>query len=331
MPSPIRSKISGTGLAVPKYCLTNEELSKIVDTSDEWITTRTGIKKRYLAKDGETCVTLAAEAAREALKRAQLKPTDIDMIIFGTITPNRHMPSAACDLGYMLGTGDAAAFDLAAACSGFIYSVSIADQFIRCGTKKNVLCIGAEVLSSYVNWNDRTTCVIFGDGAGAAVVSATQDDTGSLVVSHHIYSDGSKGDLLCIPGGGSRLSPSNKQFKTEDATIQMQGRELYKHAVNSMIYAAEVALKENNLTINDIDLFIPHQANSRIIETVAEKMNVPLNKVMINVADYGNTSAGTIPIALHEAILQGRCKKGDLVLMNSFGGGLTYGSLLIRV
>lgn len=322
------AKISGTGSALPTKILTNNDLAKLVDTSDEWITTRTGIKERRIAVDGEYTSTFAVEAARQALSMAGIRPDELDLIILGTVTPDFPFPSTACIVQNELGAHNAVAFDVSAACSGFIYGLSIADSFIRSGRTRKALVIGAEVLSRVVDWKDRNTCILFGDGAGAAVIEASEGQSG--VMSTHIFSNGSYWDLLHQPGSGSRNPASNPDTDPNLFFIRMEGNEVYKHAVRAMEESAIAALNANGLTASDISLLIPHQANRRIIDAIAKRLDLDAERVFINLHRYGNTSSASIPIALDEANRQGRLKSGDLLLLDAFGGGFTYGSALVN-
>ncbi|NPA49775.1 MAG: ketoacyl-ACP synthase III [Thermodesulfobacteria bacterium] len=321
--------IAGLGAALPSRRLTNQDLEKLVDTTDEWITQRTGIKERRIVGPGESNSKLAVRAARLALEQAGVSPEELDLIIVGTLTPDYLMPSVAVLVQKELGATRAGAFDLSATCSGFIYGLAVADQFVRVDRKRKILVIGSEVLSSKVNWKDRTTCVLFGDGAGAAVVTgATSEERGLL--SAHLHADGSLWHLLTLKGCGSLYPPCGDELPLEEYYIRMQGREVFKNAVRAMEAVALEALEENGLSPADIDLVVPHQANIRIIEYLRERLGLPEEKVFINLHKYGNTSAASIPIALTEAVQEGRLKPGDLVLMVAFGGGFTWASALMR-
>lgn len=324
----ITPRISGTGSALPSKILTNSELAQMVDTSEEWIVSRTGIKERRISVDGEYTSTFAVTAARRALSMANIFPEDLDLIIVGTVTPDYPFPSTACIVQNELSAHNAVAFDVSAACSGFLYGVSIAESFIRSGKFGKVLVVGADVLSRIVNWNDRNTCILFGDGAGAAVIEASHGASG--IMSSHIFSNGSCWNLLYQPGGGSRNPVSNSSSDPLAFFIHMEGNEVYKHAVRGMEDAAIAALEKNGMSSSDISLFIPHQANCRIIDAIAKRLNLDADKVFINLHRYGNTSSASIPIALDEANRQSRIKPGDTVLLDSFGSGFTYGSILIR-
>lgn len=320
--------ILGTGSHLPKRVLTNQELETLVDTSDEWITSRSGIKERRIASKDETCSFLATKAAEAALQMASVSPSELDMIIVCTLTPDMIMPTTACLVQKNLGAAKAIAFDLSAACSGFIYGLAVADSFVRNNGKMKVMVIGSEVLSCRVNWKDRNTCVLFGDGAGAVVVSAGKGKRG--ILSNHLHADGTLWKLLHIPGGGCVTPPSRDMVDNGMHYIQMEGKDVFRLAVRAMEDSSREALEYNNLAVKDIDLYIPHQANIRIIKGIAERLQIPMEKVFINIHKYGNTSAATIPIALDEANRSGLLKKGNLVLLNAFGGGFTWGASLLR-
>ena len=323
------SRIAGTGSSVPDRVLSNADLERIVSTSDEWIVTRTGISERRIAADGEATSDLAERAGRRALEAAGVDPMDVDLILVSTVTPDMFFPSTGCLLQGRLGALHAAAFDLSAACSGFIYGLSVADAYLRAGLMRNILVIGAETLSKLVDWKDRNTCVLFADGAGAALVQRTTGD--ARVLSTHLYADGSKGGQLIVPGGGSRHPISQKVVDENLAKIKMaNGNEVFKTAVRAMEEAAVAALKANGVEISDIDLFVPHQANGRIISATAQRLGLPRERIVVNIGRFGNTSAASIPIALDEAVRAGRLRPGDLLLMVAFGGGLTWGSALVR-
>ncbi|MFH1138051.1 MAG: beta-ketoacyl-ACP synthase III [Pseudomonadota bacterium] len=325
---PIRSAVIGTGGGLPAKILTNLDLEKIVDTTDEWIVQRTGIRERRIAVEGESTVTFGTLACREALDQAGLKPEDIDLIIVGTQTPDMVLPSAACLLQAALGAVNARAFDLTAGCTGWLYAMVVAEQFIKNRPDFKVLVVGAEVLSRKLNWDDRRTCVLFGDGAGAVVVTGADDGSGLL--SSCTQADGSQWELLRMVGGGSMYPPTHETVDSKLHTVQMEGNKVYKLAVPSLEEMAWSVLSDAGYGPGDVDLFIPHQANLRIMEAVAQRLGIPLEKVAINVDRYGNTSTATIPLALAECTRSGRLRKGDLVLMVSFGGGFTWGGLLMR-
>ena len=324
-----RARIKSTGSYVPRKRLTNSDLEKLVDTSDEWITTRTGIRERRIASAGEACSDLALKAARRALEAGGVKARDLDLILVATVTPDTLVPSSACILQSKLGASNSAAFDVNAACSGFIYALSIAGAFIAAGKHREVLVVGSEVLSRVTNWQDRTTCVLFGDGAGAALLEPGPDD-GSGIISVDIHADGGMGDLLIIPAGGSRMPASEETVKKSLHCIQMSGNETFKIAVKTLEGLVKNTLETAGLAASDIALFVPHQANLRIIKALAERLGVPMDKVAVNIDRFGNTSAASIPIALDEAVRSGRVKSGDYVLLEAFGGGLTWASALIR-
>ncbi len=316
------STITGTGGYLPEKVLSNEELEAMVDTSSQWIIERTGIRQRHVAAEGETTCDLAEQAARVAIGVAGLQPAEIDLIIVATTTPDRIFPSTACLLQERLGIHGCPAFDLQAVCTGFVYALSVADRFIRTGGARKALVVGAETLSRIVDWNDRGTCVLFGDGAGAVVLEAT-DQPG--ILSTHIHADGSYKDLLMVPGGVS-CRPSTP----EEATIRMQGNEVFKMAVRTLGRIVVETLGANHLQQDQIDWLVPHQANIRIIQATAKKLGLPMERVVVTVDRHGNTSAASIPLALDEAVRDGRIRRGDTLLLEAFGGGFTWGSALIR-
>ncbi len=324
----IRTKIVGTGSFVPEKVLTNFDLEKMIDTSDEWITTRTGIKERHICRDGENNSDLAINAAKAALDMANIDPKELDLIIVGTLTPDMPMPSVACLVQHALGAKKAGAMDISATCSGFLYSLSVADKFVRCNPEAKILVIGSEVLSRRTNWQDRTTCVLFADGAGAAVVTGTQGEEG--IVSTHLHADGSVWELLTIRGLGTAHPVDQSILDKGWQYIEMQGRDVFKHAVKALESVAFEALEASGWKMEDLDLLIAHQANIRILEHLRERLALPKDKVFINIHKYGNTSAASIPIALDEANRQGRLKPGDKVLMISFGGGFTWAGVTMR-
>lgn len=325
----LRARITGTGSALPGKILTNADLERMVETSDEWITSRTGIKERRIAGDGEFTSTFAVQAARRALDMAGISAEELDLIILGTVTPDFPFPATACIIQHELGAKNAAAFDLSAACSGFLYGLSIANAFISGGLKKKALVIGAEVLSRIVDWTDRNTCILFGDGSGAAVVEVSEEDNG--ILSSHVYSNGSFWETLYQPGCGNR-NPASRQQTIEERLffIKMSGNDVFKHAVRAMEEAAFAALNANGMSPADISLFIPHQANRRIIDATGRRLGLAEDKVFVNLHNYGNTSSASIPIALDEANRAGRLKTGDIALLAAFGGGFTWGSALLR-
>jgi len=315
------------GEYLPKKVLTNADLEKMVDTSDEWITTRTGIKERRLVSGQEAASDLAINAAKEALKNARLKAQDLDLIIVATITPDMQFPSTACFIQAALSAKKAVCFDISAACAGFVYAIIIAQQFIARGAYKNALVIGTEVLSSITDWQDRSTCVLFGDGAGAAVLSEVKSGG---ILSSYLGSDGSLTNLLMLPAGGSRNPATHKTIDKRLHYIKMEGNEIFKLAVKIMADAAQIALKQAGLECKDIDLVIPHQANIRIIMAMAKRLGLPKEKIYLNIEKYGNISSASTATALCEAVKEGRVKKGDIVLLDAFGAGLVWGACLIK-
>ncbi len=325
---PIRSVIVGTGSAAPARVLTNADLERMVSTSDEWIRTRTGIRERRVAASDEAVSDLALAAARPALSEAGLDPADVELIVVATATPDMLFPSTACVLQAKLGAKRAAAFDVLAACSGYLYALQVADSLLRAGVYRNALVVGAETLSKVVDFTDRNTCVIFGDAAGASVLVPRAGDQG--VLSTHVHADGTGGELIQIPGGGSRIPASAESVARGDHYIKMRGNETYKIAVRRMEEAALEALEANRVRPGDVDLVVPHQANLRIIEAVMGRLGLPMEKAVLTIEQYGNTSAACIPMALDLAAREGRLKPGALVLMVAFGGGLTWGSALVR-
>ena len=323
-----RAGILGTGHSYPEGILTNDDLAKIVETSDEWITTRTGIKQRRKAAPGEYTSLFAVRAGRQAIERARLDPADIDLLICATVTPDQILPSTGCIIQAELGTHNAAAMDVVAACSGFLYGLALANSMIQTGQSRYALVIGAEILTQFVDYTDRKTCVLFGDGAGAAVLGPVEGNRGILAAK--IKSDGRYEEQLYSPGGGTRRRPTAETLANGDHFFKMKGNELFKVAVRSMAEISRDVLQTAGLTADDVDVFIPHQANQRITEAVASKLNVDMNKVYSNIAVHGNTSSASIPIALDECVESGKVKEGDLVLMASFGGGVTWGGVLLR-
>jgi len=319
--------IIGVGEYLPKRVLTNRDLEKMVDTTDEWITTRTGIKERRLVSENEATSDLAINSAKEALKDAKLEPKDLDLIIVATVTPDMQFPSVSCLVQKALGAKKAACFDISAACAGFIYGIVTAQQFILSGLYKNILVIGAEVLSSITDWQDRSTCVLFGDGAGAVVVSKVKRGG---IISTYLGSNGDMADLLLVPGGGSRNPASHQTIDKRMHYIKMRGNELFKYAVICMTEAVEIALKRAKLTTRDIDCLIPHQANLRIIQAVAKRLNLDEKKVYLNIHKYGNISSASTATALCEAVKEKVIKKGDIVVLDAFGAGLVWGACVIE-
>ena len=320
--------ILGTGRAYPKGVLTNADLERMVETSDEWITTRTGIKERHRAAADEYTSMFAVEASRKAIENARLDPSDIDLIICATVSPDQILPSTGCLIQAELGANNAAAFDLAAACSGFLYGLTMANQMVRSGQSRHALVVGAELLSRFVDYTDRATCILFGDGAGAAVLGQAEGDRGILAT--RIYSDGRYAEQLYSPGGGTRIPPTAETLAEGLHFYKMKGNELFKVAVRSMADVSREVLEEAGYKPDDVRLFIPHQANQRITDAVADKLKVDGSIVYSNIAMHGNTSSASIPIALDECVEQGRVKEGDLVLLASFGGGVTWGGVLVK-
>jgi 3-oxoacyl-[acyl-carrier-protein] synthase-3 len=322
-------RIAGTGSYLPERILTNHELEAMVDTSDEWIASRTGIRERRIAADGELTSHMAAHAARRALEQAGIDPADVELIIVATITPDTITPATACYVQQHLGALRSVAFDISAACSGFLYALEIARHSIASGAFRNAVIIGAEKLSAFVNWTDRNTCVLFGDGAGAAVLLPSENGHGKIL-SSHLGTDGAQAELLNIPGGGAACPITIDNVDQQLATLTMQGREVFKHAVNAMRRAAETAIERAGLTTADIDLVIPHQANLRIIDAISERLDVAKDRVFVNLDKYGNTSAAAVAIALDEANRSGAVKTGDHILLVAFGAGLTWASAVIE-
>ena len=320
--------ISGVGSYVPAKILSNADLERMVDTSDEWITSRTGIKERRIAGKEEFTSDMAAKAALKAIKQAKISPTEINLILVATATPDMLFPATACFVQKKIGATNAACLDISAACAGFLFGIEIAQQFITSHTHDTVLVIGAEKLTSITNWNDRNTCVLFGDGAGAAILRHRGSAHG--VISTYIGSDGQYTDILFMPGGGSRCPITRENVDLNLVTIHMTGKEVYKQAVTAMLSAAKKALEQAGLSIHDIACVIPHQANVRIINAIADRLGISRNKMFVNVDRYGNTSAAAVAIALDEANRSGRIKSGDYVLMVVFGGGLTWASTIIE-
>lgn len=316
--------IIGWGMAVPRRVLTNDELSQIVDTNDEWIRSRTGIGERHIAAEDESTATLAFDASVKALQVARLKPDELDLIIVATSSPEYIFPATACVIQDRLGAKKAGAFDLLAACTGFIYALNIATQTIRSGAARNALVVGAETLSRIVDWKDRNTCVLFGDGAGAFVLQASEEVGG--VLSAVMRSDGSGGDLLSLPGGGSRYPATVESVREGLHYIRMNGREVFRFATRVMAQATQDAVEQAEMKIEDIQLVIPHQANERIIETAMRNLKIPMDRCVVNLERYGNTSTASIPIAVCEAVSDGRLKSGHKVVFVGFGAGLTWGA-----
>ncbi len=321
----VYARIAGTGSYLPEKVLTNDDLAKMVDTSDEWIVSRSGIRERHIAAEGETTGDLAYNAAVRALEAAGVSAQELDLIVLGTTTPDLVFPSTACLVQHRLGANGCPAFDVNAACSGFLYALTVADKFIRSGAAKTVLVIGSETLTRMVDWTERATCVLFGDGAGAVVLKA---DTETGILSTHLHADGGKKELLWGPVGVS------VGFKPEEpragVRINMAGSEVFKHAVKALDSVVEETLEANGIDRHELDWLIPHQANLRIIEATAKRLDMPMDRVVVTVDRHGNTSSGSVPLALDEAVRSGKIQRGQLVLLEAFGGGFTWGSALLR-
>ena len=315
-----RATILGSGSALPRRRVTNDELAETVDTSDEWIVERTGIRSRYVAGEGETTASLATDAARRALEQAQLEPTDIDLIVLATATPDQTFPSSATKVQAALGIKDCVAFDVHAVCTGFLYALSVADSMLRSGNARKALVIGAETFSRILDWEDRATCVLFGDGAGALVLSAEDSDSGILATKLH--ADGRHNNLLFVDGGPSTTGTVGK--------LRMKGREVFRHAVVNLAEVLNEVLADAGLTAADVDWVVPHQANARILDATAKKLGLPAEKVVVTVDQHANTSAASVPLAFDAAVRDGRIKRGDLVVLEAMGGGFTWGAAALR-
>lgn len=324
----MRTRIIGTGAYAPEKVLTNQDLEKLVETSDAWITERTGIKERRMAADGELTSDMAYKASVRALEMANTRPEDLDLIIVGTISPDMPMPSCAAFLQAKLGAHKAWAFDLSAACAGSLYGMSIADQYIQTGKVKRALVLGVELLTRIIDWKDRNTCVLFGDGAGAMVLGPSEDDSG--ILSTHLHTDGRQAEILCIPGGGSKHPQSPEVLEKKFHKVHMNGREIYKFAVRALPEAVLEALQANQITADQVTHVIAHQANIRIIESVMDRLSLPMERCWLNIHKYGNTSSASLPTTLDEANRAGRLKKGDLIAMMAIGAGMAWGSALVR-
>jgi 3-oxoacyl-[acyl-carrier-protein] synthase-3 len=325
MTQQVFARIAGTGSYLPEKVLTNDDLAKFVDTTDEWIAARTGIRERHIAAEGETTSDLGYQAAVRALAAAGVDAKELDLIVVGTTTPDLIFPSTACLIQHRIGADGCPAFDVNAACSGFVYALTVADKFIRSGAAKTALVIGAETLTRMVDWSDRTTCVLFGDGAGAVVLKA---DTETGILSTHMHADGGKKELLWNPVGvsvGFKPGEDNAGVR-----IHMSGNDVFKHAVKALDSVVEETLEANGLDRHDIDWLIPHQANLRIIEATAKRLDMPMERVVVTVDKHGNTSSGSVPLALDEAVRSGKVQRGQLLLLEAFGGGFTWGSALLR-
>lgn len=320
--------IASVGAYTPAKRLTNFDLEKMIDTSDEWIRTRTGIRERRIVENGVCTSDMGVIAARIALERAGVSPDEVDLIITGTATPDMMFPSTGCLIQDKLGASKAAAFDLEAGCTGFVYSIAVGAQFVQTGLYDNVLVVGSDTLSKVTDWTDRNTCVLFGDGAGAVLLKPVPEGTG--ILSLYLGADGSGGELLKLPGGGSRYPANKESVEKKQHYIKMAGNEVFKFATKIMEEATLEAIKRSGVSVDEVKCFIPHQANIRIIEAAAKRLGIPMDKVFVNVSNYGNTSNGSIPIALFEAQDQGRIKKGDIVVIVAFGAGLTWASSVIK-
>ena len=323
-----RARITSLGRYVPERVMTNDDLAKLVDTSDEWIRTRTGIRQRHVAEPGTGTSALASRAARECLELAGVGAAEVDLIVVATVTPDMPFPATACLVQDQLGATKAWAFDINAACSGFAYALTVGAQFVESGAHRKVLVIGADVMTSILDYTDRTTCILFGDGAGAALLEPGDDGTGVLDFLHEV--DGSGGNLLCMPGGGSLRPASHETVDRRMHAIRQEGPAVFKYAVKKFAEVSLQLLERNRLKPADLDLFVPHQANLRIIDAVGERLGLPEDKIVKNIHEYGNTTAATIPLALGTALDQGRLRAGDLVLLAAVGAGLTVGTVLVR-
>jgi len=324
----MRARIVATGSAVPTRVLRNADLERMVATSDKWIVERTGIRERRIVVEGVASSDLGTDAARAALAAGAWEAADLDLILVATCTPDMPLPSTACLIQRNLKATRAIAFDLAAACSGFLYGLSVADLYVRSGTCRRVLLVGTEVMSSIIDWTDRSTCILFGDGAGAALIEPSSDDRG--ILSTHLHSDGNLWDLVCVPGGGSRSPASDKMLAERQQYMKMKGNETFKVAVKTLEATVREALSVNHMDIKDVDVFIPHQANVRILNALVERLGVERDRVVVNMDRYGNTSAASIPLALDQAVHAGRVKPGSRILMAAFGAGLTWASAVVR-
>jgi 3-oxoacyl-[acyl-carrier-protein] synthase-3 len=325
-----QTKIAGTGSYLPERILTNAQIEKMVETSDQWIVERTGIKERHIASPEQATSDMSLIASQNALVASGLKPTDLDMIIVATCTPDQMLPNTGCELQKKLGAGTCVAWDLNAACSGFLFGASVANQYIKTGTFKNILVVGAEVLSRIVNYKDRDTCILFGDAAGAMIFSRAEKSDKSEILAESLYADGTLGDLLTLPAGGSRLPITHEVLEAGLQHMTMKGREIFKNAIRTMSKGATDVLSASQMTIRDVTWVVPHQANQRIIEGIAKQLEIPTEKIIMNLERTGNTSSATVPVALDEAIRAGKVKRGDVILICVFGAGLTSGAMLTR-
>ena len=322
--------VAGTGAYLPEKILTNQDLEKSLDTSDAWITARTGIRERRIAAEGESASTMAAKAGKQALEAGGIGPEDVDMIIVATSSPDVLFPSTACFVQNELQAFGSAAYDVSAVCSGFIFGLSIAEQYLKTGRYEHILLIGSEVNSRIIDWSDRATCILFGDGAGALLLNRVEQEKPLGILSTHIYSDGSLSDLICVPGGIGRTGINKQDIDDKKYSIKMSGNATFKVAVKRMTEVIQEALEFNGLSIEEVDLLIPHQANERIIRAVAERLKYPMEKVLMNIHKYGNTSAASIPIGINEAWRDGRIQPGETSVLGAVGAGLTWGSAVIK-
>ncbi len=330
MPKPLRAAIKGLGAAVPKKIMTNADFEKFLDTSDEWITTRTGIKQRRIVSEGESTATLATEAAKKALASANIAPTDLDLIICATVSPEVMFPATACFIQKAIGAQGIGAFDISAACSGWLYALDIASQFIETGRYRRILVVGAETLSRFCDYTDRSSCILFGDAAGAAVLEATEEKNKGIIYNV-MHADGDGWDFIHVPGGGSLEPASPQTVKDGRHFVKMRGRDVYRFAVEKLQWLIGDCMEQCNLDVGDVDMVIPHQVNMRIIKSAIEKYNFPLEKVYVNIERYGNTSAASIPLAMTEAYEAGKIKAGDTILLVAFGAGLTWAGTVVRM
>lgn len=325
-----RSRIAGIGSYLPEKILSNFDLEKLVETNDQWIRERTGIERRHVAATGEYTSDLAAKASLKAIQDAKLEIKDIDAIILATVTGDQVMPSTACTLQNKLGLNGIPALELSAACSGFVYSITVADSFIRMGMYKNILVVGAEIITRYVNYKDRETCILFGDAAGAFIVSRTTPEDKNIIMSSHLHADGAQGELFLLPAGGSKMPFTHEILEKGQHWVQMKGREIFKHAVRTMSLCCAEALEFNKIQPQEVDWLVPHQANLRILDAVADHFKFPREKVVEYLQETGNTSAASIPVAFDFAVQSGKIKRGQLIMLAAFGAGLTSGSCLLR-
>jgi len=330
MSRPLRAAIAGLGAAVPPKVMTNADFERIVDTTDEWITQRTGIKERRIVQPSGSTASLGAEAALAAIADAGIRATDLDLIICATITPDMIFPATACFIQQDIGATDVPAFDISAACSGFIYGLAVADKFIATGTYRRILVVGSETLTRFTDYTDRGSCILFGDGAGAVVLEATEDSARGINYSV-LHADGGGWDYIYVPAGGARSPASHETVDQHGHYIKMRGRDVYKFAVDKMQWLLEECMRHCNLSVDDVDMVIPHQVNSRIIISAAEKAGLPMEKVYINIDRYGNTSAASIPLAMHEARAAGKIGPGSLLLLVAFGAGVTWAGTVLRL